>query len=225
MSYRTRYMVYIVLIFATVSFVEQSFGQIQNIRPRGVKGSAGFGLAEYKIHSGFENYLMDDGLFTTVQAETPLDALGLHATLMLNFFKTAGRTNYQYSTLSQTYTASDVAFDAQTFQIGLGMKWRPLEAVMSPYIEGGGIMGYYQVQYKNLSAQTAAQGTEAKARDSLTETGYYGDAGLEIRFSEKFGVKAGYRYQMMSTRPFNTLGDNKIKYAARVLHFGVVTQF
>lgn len=215
-----------ILCITIIGMVMTSVGlcQFSSFRPRGMRGTVGVGLAEYNVIQGGQNFQMDGGLFTSVQGETELSG-PLLITLQLNYLQSKGRTNYNYSTLSQNFTGSDLGFSSNTFQIGLGLKYRPFsQAVMSPYIEGGGLVGYYQLQFLNAAAKISPSG-DYKSKDSLIETGYFGDAGLEVMFSEKFAIQIGYRYQMMTTRPFSTLGNSTLVYSARIIHFGVSTQF
>lgn len=210
----------LILVF---QFSPNLSAQFASIQPRGIRGSAGFGLAEYDIKKGASDFKMDGGLFTTIQGEAEVSG-PLLVTVHLNFLQATGRSNYDYSTLSQRYTGQDLSFSAQTFQIGLGFKYRPFEAVLSPYIEGGGLVGYYQISYKNAATKVTPSG-DYKNKDSLIELGYYGDAGLEVRFSEEFGLIVGYRLQIMDTRTFETLGNTTLRYQANIIHFGVSRAF
>jgi opacity protein-like surface antigen len=204
-------------------FIEVGQAQFANIKPKGLRGSVGFGLSEYKVQQGTQNFKLDDGKFTAVQGETEL-AGPLLITVSMNFLKTSGRTNYNSNTLSQNYSATDIAFDDSAYQLALGFKFRPFASVLSPYIEAGGILGYHEIQYKDAKSILPSGGTP-KTKDALTETGYYGDAGVEVHFSDKFGLCVGYRMQQMQTKNFATLGDTKVKYDANIIHFGVITQF
>lgn len=197
--------------------------QFASIQPRGIRGSVGFGLTEYEIKNGNSDFKMDSGLFTTVQGEAEV-AGPLLVTVHLNFLQASGRSNYDYSTLSQRYTGQDLSFSAQTFQIGLGFKYRPFDTVLRPYIEGGGLVGYYQINYKDAVSKVTPAG-DFKTKDSLIELGYYGDAGLEVHFSEEFGLIVGYRVQFMDTRAFDTLAKQSLSYRANIIHFGVSKAF
>lgn len=215
----------IALGFVVIFLGTESFAQFQNVRPQGIKGTIGFGLTEYSVLSPKSDFKLDDGIFTSISGEAPLNFLGLFVTIGLNYMQTSGQTNYDYRTLSEHYAVDDISFDASTYQISLGFKFKPIRGILSPYVEGGGLMGYQTIEYKNRRTELNAIGSNYKTKDGLMETGYYGDAGLEVTFSERFGVKAGYKYIKTESRPFVTLGDQKVKYDARVLHFGVTTQF
>ncbi len=188
-----------------------------------IKGSAGFGIIEYTVTEPSTAFRLDDGIFTALQGEAPFGFLAM--TVSLNYLKTEGRSNYDYSTLAQNYTATDLAFDSTSFQLGLGLKLPLLPAPLSPYVEGGGILGYHTIKYKGDLSQLTAQGSDFKREDSLTELGYYAEAGLEVTFSESFAIRAAYRYIKMESRPFSTLGDQKIIFDARVIHAAVLKQF
>lgn len=215
------------LLFALTSILAfEAAAQFQGMRPKGIRGSIGFGLAEYTIHSpNNKNMRIDDGLLTTIAGEAPLNDGSLLAAVSLHYLKGDGLTNYSYSTLQQDYAASDVSFDSTAFTIGLGLKFKPIPAMISPYIEGGGLIGYHELKYTRGLEGLNAVGDNYDTKDSLTETGFYGDIGVEVTFSEYFGVNVGYRLHMMTTRPFDTLGREKIRYDLGMLHFGVMTQF
>lgn len=213
------------LCLVVVLVSTDALAQFQSIRPQGIKGTIGFGLTEYSVLSPNKDFKLDDGIYTSVSGEAPLNFLGLFVTIGLNYMQTSGQTNYDYRTLSEHYAVQDISFDSSTFQVSLGFKFKPIKAILSPYVEGGGLLGYQTIEYKNRTTELRAIGSNYKTKDGLMETGYYGDAGLEVNFSERFGVKAGYKYIKTESRPFSTLADNKVKYDARVFHFGVTTQF
>lgn len=214
---------FMTLLVAILVMGETASAQFGSIRPRGMRGSAGFGFADYTVLEGANSFKMNNGMFTTIQGEGEV-AGPLFATLSLNYLQTDGRTDYKYSTLSQTFSGTDLGFNSNTFQIGLGLKVRPFDAILSPYAEAGGLIGYYQINYQDAATKISPAG-DYRTKDGVTELGYYGDAGIEVNFTQKFGVKVGYRYHLMETRSANTLSDRKIKYESRIIHFGIITQF
>ena len=213
--------VYLFSFFTIFEAAAQGVGS--GIRFSGIKGSGGVGIIEYSVLSPNTAFRIDDGIFATLQGETDLSFLKLTASL--NYLKSEGRSNYNYSTLTQNYTASDLAFDTTAFELGLGLKLPLLPPPLSPYIEGGGLVGYHQIKYKGDLSQLTAQGSDFKRDDGITELGYYAEAGLEVVFSETFGLRVAYRYQKMETRPVSTLGDQKIVFDARVMHLTVLKSF
>jgi opacity protein-like surface antigen len=210
--------------FFSLSLLTLGVAQAQVPNLPSLQGTLGFGVSEYKIHNPASDFTMDDGIFATLHIERPLGIWGFMFTFGVNYMSSEGRTNYDYSTLSQQYTATDIPFASTAFQLGLGMKLRLFPGFFSPYIEGGGLFGYHAIEYKD-TAQLQIQGDGFKTKDAITELGHYVEAGLEVAFSQMFGVRAAYRMMQMETRAVDTLGGQKIRYDSNVLLVGFLVSF
>ena len=135
---------------------------------------------------------------------------------------TEGMSFYDYSTLGGVrYVGTDIAFDSNNYQLGIGFRQRFFpRSWFRPYVEAGGLFGYHELRYKgNLGGITmigAGDANAFKRRDALTGFGYYGEGGIEIDFSETYGIRVGGRYQMTETRAFETLAEQKVKFETLV---------
>ena len=97
-----------------------------------------------------------------------------------------------------------------------------------PFVEAGGLFGYHTISYENDGTITPAGGATAggeKLEDGLIGYGYYGEVGLEVDFNDYWGIRVSGRYQITETRNFETLGDSKVKYEARIAHIAVSRKF
>ena len=68
----------------------------------------------------------------------------------------------------------------------------------------------------------SAQGPEYKNKDVVMGSGYYGEAGMEIMFSEKFGVKVAARQSTYQTKKLETLSDRPLRYVAETYYFALL---
>ena len=110
--------------------------------------------------------------------------------------------------------------------MGLGLKFKMFPtSFFRPYGEGGGLFGYHTIEHKPQTGQLTVSDGNQKNSDGLTGFGYYAEAGIEIDFSDAWGIRAGVRYQLTETRPFETLGNQKVKYETRVFQFGIGRSF
>ena len=157
----------------------------------------------------------------------PFYFINLYLTISLSYFKTCGQSNYFYTTLNgQNYQVDDIAIDVSLFQAGLGLKLKLLDSYFfRPYIEGGGVAGFYEIKYKNKIAELNAQGSDYKTKDSLFDGGHYGEGGIEISFSEQFGIRAGARFITSQTKKFATLGNQRVSYRANVYYLSALVNF
>lgn len=219
----------IFLVLFTLLITSTSHAQFSSFSPDGVMGFAGFGFVNFDVkdpHS--QDMEIDDGVYTAIGGERGFGAANLYLTLSLNYLKADGDTDYNYISGSNTYTSnSKINFDLTLFQAGLGLKLKLIdEGWFKPYVEAGGLFGYFQLRYKNLNSTTVTgPDNNFKSSDSLFDFGYYGEAGLEITFSETFGLKVGMRVTRNRTKEFETLGDQRIDYESQVYYLGLLKSF
>lgn len=182
---------------------------------KGVRTYGGFGFADYDVKSPATDFRMDQGIFAFIGGERDVNDNGLSVTISFNYMTTEGQSFYDYSTLSANYatTNTQVAFDSNNYQLGLGLKQRFFPSTwFRPYIEVGGLFGYHELKYKGDLSGIGGPDENFKRKDGLTGFGYYGEGGVEIDFSDAYGIRVGGRYQATETRAFETLGDQKIKF-------------
>ena len=199
---------------------------------RDIRTYAGVGFADFDVKNPEANFRMDQGIFAFVGGERDFNGIGSSVTISFNYLSTKGQSFYDYSTLGGVrYTGSDIGFDSTNYQLGLGLKQRFFShSWLRPYLEVGGLFGYHEIKYtENVNAVTMVSGAGDpngfKRSDALTGFGYYGEAGLEIDFSDTYGVKVGGRYQSTTTRAFETLADQRVKFEAVVFQLGFILKF
>lgn len=222
------------LVFA-LSFLVASTSYAQfNIRPTGIMGSAGFGFVNFDTSAPLaQSFEIDDGVFTAIGGEKGMGAANLYLTISLNYLKADGDTVYNYTTTNgaTNYTSNGVVpFNLDIFQAGLGLKLKLIDDYwIKPYVEAGGLFGYFQVKYNNLNVGTNVNvtGTDTglKRDDSLFDFGYYGETGVELVFSDTFGVRAGLRMTKNKTKEFETLADQKVEYESQVYYLSLLKKF
>lgn len=223
----------IILSFAIFFAVSTSYAQFR-IQPTGITGSAGFGFVDFNTSAPLvHDFNMKNGVFTAVGGEKGLGAANLYLTISLNYLKTDGDSKYDYTTTSGAthYTSSaNVPFNLDIFQAGLGLKLKLIDDYwIRPYVEGGGLFGYFQVKYSNLgvgsNVNVTGTDTGLKRDDSIFDFGYYGEAGAELAFSDTFGVRAALRMTKNKTKEFKTLADKQIEYESQVYYLSLLKKF
>ncbi|MES2767696.1 MAG: outer membrane beta-barrel protein [Bdellovibrionota bacterium] len=224
----------ILLVLFALFITSTSYAQFTSIRPTGIVGSAGFGFVNFDTSEPLtQSFEIDDGVFTAVGGEKGLGAANLYLTISLNYLKAKGDTIYNYTTTSgaTNYTSNGVVpFNLDIFQAGLGLKLKLIDDYwIRPYIEAGGLFGYFQVKYTNLSVGTNVNvtGTDTgmKKDDSLFDFGYYGEAGAELAFSDTFGVRVAMRMTKSKTKEFETLADQEVEYESQVYYLSLLKSF
>jgi hypothetical protein len=223
----------ILLSFLIFFAASTSYAQFR-IQPTGITGSAGFGFVNFDTSAPLsQSFKMDDGVFTAIGGEKGLGAANLYLTISLNYLKSDGDSAYDYTTTSGTthYTSStNVPFNLDIFQAGLGLKLKLIDDYwIRPYVEGGGLFGYFQVKYTNLAVGTniniTGPDTGLKRDDSLFDFGYYGEAGAELAFSDTFGLRLALRMTKNKTKAFETLADKQIEYESQVYYLSLLKKF
>ncbi|MGE3681712.1 MAG: hypothetical protein AB7G93_08300 [Bdellovibrionales bacterium] len=194
----------------------------------GLQGSAGVGFVDYTVESPESDIEMDRGIFATVGIERAFNFMHLYLTLGLSHMTAEGTANYSYTNLSSSasYAASDVKFKSAVTDLSLGIKLKLIDDYwFRPYIEGGGLGGYHQVTYTSKQDLLTAQGSDYKSKDVVMGSGYYGEAGLETMFSEKFGVKLSARKSWYRTKNLETLGDRPLRFSSESYYFALLFGF
>src|SRR5262249_39692509 len=151
-------------------------------------------------------------------------------TFGFTYLTTTGQSQYDYSTLSgEHYTATDTNFHVELFQASLGLRLKLIDSGwFKPYAEGGGMFGYYSMKYDFNSTQRTALdsvGTNYKKEDAIIDMGNYVEGGLEILFSDSFGLKAAARLIKGETKDVDTLAKQKVNYEAEVYYLGLLKSF
>lgn len=216
-------------LFIAFIFLFHIGANAQSIKPAGLNGYAGFGFSEYTIDSdGASSFKMDRGVFAAISGERGFDVFNTYLTFTINLLKSEGSSNYDYTPLSGTaVTASNVSFDSNLFQFGLGFKWKIIDGTwFRPYVELGAVGGYYQLKYSLTSTGlTTGSIGDAKLSENLFDSGSYGEVGIEIDFSSEFGLKVAARQMKMTTAKFETLDNSKLGYTAKVVFLSVLRSF
>jgi hypothetical protein len=200
-----------------------------DLTPKGVRGYAGFGVVNWTVlEPDSARFRFDQGTFATLGGERGFGFLNLYLNFSLAYMRGAGQVNYDYSNLSgEHYTGSDVNFNMDLFEAGLGLKLKLIDGFwFRPYIEGGGTAGYFTITYTNLSQKLTSQLTgNYKTSDSLLSFSRYTEAGLEIDFSDTFRIRPTVRFISTETKPLVTLAEKRLHYEAAVYYLALLVQF
>lgn len=191
----------------------------------GLQGSVGAGFTDYQVSSPKADFEMDRGIFAAVAIERGFNVLHLYLTLTLSHMTAEGYANYTYTNLSSstTYTATDVKFSSSVTDLGLGLKMKLIDDYwFRPYIEVGGLGGYHQVSYTSKHDTLAASGSDYKSKDVVMGSGYYGEAGIEAMFSDRFGVKIAARQSHYETKKLQTLSDRPLRFVSETYYFALL---
>lgn len=199
--------------------------------PKGVNGSAGFGIIDWTVlEPGTARFRFDQGTFAALSVERGFNFFNLYLTLALGYMRGTGQVNYNYTTLAGTnYQAEDVSFTMELFQAGLGLKLKIIDGYwFRPYVEGGGTGGYFTLRYDNLRQKLpVAQQNDLdyKTNDSLLDFGRYAEGGVEIAFSDMFGIRGAARFIDSETKKLKTLDDKVLRYQAAIYYMALLVNF
>jgi hypothetical protein len=230
------------LILALVLLALPGLAQAQAFRGNGFRGGSfengfgmkgidlygGAGFADFDVKSPSANFRMDQGIYAFIGGQRAVNESGLSVTISFSYMTSEGQSFYSYSTLGGvTYSGTDIGFDNTNYQLGLGLKQQFFpQGWFRPYIEGGGLFGYHEIKYTSRVSTISMTGSGDpngfKRSDGLIGFGYYGEAGLEIDFSDNYGIKVGGRYQHTTTRSFETLADQRVKFETLVFLLGMM---
>lgn len=194
----------------------------------GVQGSVGIGYTEYTVLSPKSDIKMDRGMYATAAGEKAFNVANLYLTISLGYMDVAGSANYRYSNLSSTtnYAVNDVAFKARMMELGLGLKMKLIDNYwFRPYIEGGGLGSWNELNYTSKTQELRAQGSDYKSKDTIMGQGFYGEAGVEVQFSERLGVKIAARFSETNTKNLETLGDQSLRYRGETYYLSALMGF
>ena len=199
-------------------------------KPTGIAGSVGIGAALFEVASPKTDFKLDQGVYAALGIEKGLNIWNFYVTFGLSYLTTEGQVKYHYETLSETdiYEASDVNMKMEIFQAALGLKFKIIDGYwIRPYVEGGGFGGYYTLKYDNLATKLAPTNTNRnfKSADSLIDFGSYAEGGMELSFSETFGIKAAARIISAETKKFETLNKQTLQYQSQVFYLSVLKAF
>ncbi len=199
-----------------------------NLNTAGLQGSAGVGFTDFVVERPKGDFQIDRGTFVAIAIERGFNVLHLYLTLGLSHMLAEGTSNYNYSNLSSTntYSVTDIKFKAEVTDLNLGLKIKLIDDYwFRPYIEGGGLGGYHQIKYTSKATELAAQGADAKAKDVVMGSGYYGEGGLEVMFSEKFGVRLAGRQSWYLTKRLETARNRMLRYSTETYYFALLFGF
>jgi opacity protein-like surface antigen len=121
---------------------------------------------------------------------------------------------------------NDVGFSASLLDLSLGFKLKLIDGYwFRPYIEGGGSGGHYQLNYRTKTDTLNAIGNDWKKTDVIMSSGYYVEGGLEVAFTNNFGIKFAGRFSDQTTKDLVTLGSAKIRFRAETYYLSVLMGF
>ncbi len=188
-------------------------GRSVSLPTTGIQGSAGIGFTDFSVESPTADFKLDRGTYIAASVERGFEVFHLYLTLNLSHLSATGSANYNYTNLSSTttYTASDVNIAMKMYDLSIGLKWKIIDGYwFRPYIEGGGLGGYHEVSYTSKSAEIQAQGNDAKTKDVIMGSGIYAEGGIEVQFSDRFGVKIAARKSEYKSKNLETLGNRPL---------------
>lgn len=200
-------------------------------KPTGINGSAGVGIVTFSIlQPENTNFRLDQGVFAAVTGERGFGALGLYLNLTLGYLTTNGQTNYNYTKLSgEEYQKTAAKTKLDIFQGGLGLKIKLIEDYwFRPYVEGGGLGGFFTLKYTESKTQFTCVNcvnSDPKLEDSLLDFGWYGEGGIEIVFSNSFGLRVAGRLIESETKDLETLANKKVRYKATAFYLSLLKSF
>ena len=194
----------------------------------GIKGSVGVGFTDFTILDPTANFSLDRGTYTTLGLQRGFDAMNLYFTMSLGHMTGSGRSNYGYKNLSTStsYSTNDIGFDANMFDLGVGFKLKLIDKYwFGPYIEGGGMGSYHEITYTSKLSVLDAQGSDAKKKEVVLGSGYYGEAGIDVEFSNSFGLKFAGRFAEERTKELETLNKSTVSFRSETYYFSALIGF
>jgi hypothetical protein len=189
----------------------------------GFQGSVGVGFTDFKTQFPSNDFKLDRGTYFSAQLERGFDVLHLYLTLGLNYQGATGTANYEYTNLSSSahYAATDMPFKASMYEVSLGLKMKLIDNYwFRPYIEAGGIGSYNQVAYDSRMSSLGWVGH--KATDVIMGSGYYGEGGVEVMFTPKWGVKLAARQAFIQTKKLETLNNLGVRLQNEIYYFSLL---
>lgn len=202
-----------------------------NIHPSGgIQGSAGAGFVIFKtLAPNNLQFNFTNNVYAALSVEKALGFLSMYIVFSLDYLTSNGYSLYSYTTPAGLYSSgSNLAyFNSNFFEAGLGIRLKLIENYfIRPYVEGGGLGGYFTIKYNNLTtALTVKPDNNYKSEDSLLEFGSYYEGGIEVAFSQRFGVRAAARFTTNTTKPLITLANKELKYSSEIYYLSLLTTF
>jgi len=191
----------------------------------GFQGSVGVGFTDFKTQFPSNDFKLDRGTYYSAQLERGFDVAHLYLTMGLNVQTASGVSNYNYTNLSSSahYTANDMSFRATMYELSLGLKMKLIDNYwFRPYLEAGGIGSYNQVSYDSRISSLASIGRDYKATDVIMGSGYYGEGGVEVMFTPKWGVKLAARQAFIQTKKLETLNNLGVRLQNEIYYFSLL---
>lgn len=189
----------------------------------GFQGSVGVGFTDFKTQFPSNDFKLDRGTYFSAQLERGFEVLHLYLTLGLNYQGATGTANYEYTNLSSSahYAATDMPFKASMYEVSLGLKMKLIDNYwFRPYVEAGGIGSYNQVVYDSRMSSLGWVGH--KATDVIMGSGYYGEGGIEVMFTPKWGVKLAARQAFIQTKKLETLNNLGVRLQNEIYYFSLL---
>lgn len=223
-------MTFFILLIASLCQAQHTPRNLPNLPTSGlgIKGSAGVGFTNFTILDPATNFSLDRGTYTTIGLERGFDALNLYFTMSLGHMTGSGRSNYAYRNLSTStsYAVNDIGFDANMFDLSVGFKLKLIDHYwFGPFIEGGGMGSYHEITYTSKLNLIDAQGSDAKKKDVVMGSGYYGTAGIDVQFSNSFGLQFAGRFAEERTKDLETLNKSPISFRSETYYFSALLGF
>ncbi len=219
------------ILLVLISF--EAFPQsVTEFAPDGINGYAGVGFATFDVRSPDSfDIKIDQATYFYIGGEKGFDFMNLYLTISFQYMDTNGQSNYYYESVSgdTVWEDNDVDFHATLFQAGLGLKLKLIDGYwFRPYVEFGGLGGYFQLNYTTDADEIErTQGTDddPKLKDSLLDFGRYLEVGIEIAFSDSWGVKPAARFIQSETKKLETLDDRTLIYHGNVYFISLLKAF
>jgi hypothetical protein len=218
---------FLILFSSALAQAQQIRGvpKLPSSESMGLQGSAGTGFADFSVGSPSSDWRVNRGMYVAIAIERGFEVMNLYLTLSLSNMTSDGTSNYRYTPLSSpiTYTATNIKYRSNVMDLGLGLKLKLIDGYwFRPYVEGGVLGGYHQITYDTGGTTLAAQGSEYKTTDVVMGSGSYAEGGIEIMFSEQFGVKLAGRASDYTTKPMETFDTRSLKFRTETYYFSLL---
>ncbi len=209
---------------ASVSFA-QSKGPKIPLSGKGMTGSAGVGFVDFLTVTPVGQFKMDRGIYAAASIERPFNFANLHLVLTISHMSANGEATYNYKKGATTFREDNLPFKAAMFDLGLGVKLKLIDNYwFRPYIGGGGLGGYHELTF-NSTPNLTSQGTGYKTKDTVMASGYYGEAGLEVEFTDRFGIQLAARLSDYTSKTVETLASQRLQFRTETYYFSALIGF
>jgi len=212
------------LVFLVTIFTLASGSALGDENRSRFDGSLGAGYEQFSVTNPAAGFNVNSATSYNIQGEKPFGNSPLYLTSGLTYVRTSGNLNYNYTSPTTSYTASNVNYLSDDFRLALGLRIKFFNAqVIRPYIEGGGVAGYLQISYDNSLRTPAvvAAGNDFKTLENVLEFGYYAEGGLEFQTGANWGFRLAYNYLSCTTRNIMTLSNQSVSYIGSTYYGGI----